>query len=499
MAFDVEQAFGELRSRVHGAPSVRAFSAICRLAQSVEEAAPGVFAERMYGYANDQLATWPTRCVTLSVHYEDGDAFSRLVWSPLARGVVVTRESWHDYTHADYVRCVRAVAGREHVAVDRFRVGGGELVGFVEGGLLDGFRSVELRGIDLTGSLGALCEVLASRDGTHGLEELRLVGCRWGEADLSALSASRLASRLRVLGLSQTTWPRGYWFETLGRFTRLERLELMELGLTETEAIALAQAPAPETLRHVNLGGNALESAAIGAWVDAGRVGWWLDHDGPVTLDTSRFRFDSVALGACVDTGLFDDVEVWRGGSKEGDGGKAAWFETWAPLRGRPQALARLRVIQMRCVWMSASLYGEVLATLERARLDSVWMCPPDDRAFARTLEQPWAERVDELRLSGYPNVHGERALRALLEWSRLETIGEISVRFEVPATSTALEDVRSPEVFLLAESGERRVVQTRWNSRHMGHGVCVDVDGSVRSSWLLQRERLHRVGRGGR
>ncbi len=291
MAFDVEQAFGELRSRVHGAPSVRAFSAICRLAQSVEEAAPGVFAERMYGYANDQLATWPTRCVTLSVHYEDGDAFSRLVWSPLARGVVVTRESWHDYTHADYVRCVRAVAGREHVAVDRFRVGGGELVGFVEGGLLDGFRSVELRGIDLTGSLGALCEVLASRDGTHGLEELRLVGCRWGEADLSALSASRLASRLRVLGLSQTTWPRGYWFETLGRFTRLERLELMELGLTETEAIALAQAPAPETLRHVNLGGTRWSRRRSGR-------GWTQGEWGGGSTTTARSRWTRRGSGS---------------------------------------------------------------------------------------------------------------------------------------------------------------------------------------------------------
>lgn len=494
MAFDVEAAFGELRSLVHGAPSVRAFSAVCRLAQEVEEAAPGVFADRMLDYARGELASWPTRCVTLSVHYEDGGAFSRMAWAPLARGVVVTKESWHDYTHADYVRCVRAAAGREHVALDRFRVTGEQLVGFVADGLLDGFRSVELREIDLTGSLGALCEALASREGTQGLDALRLVGCRWGGGDLDALSTSRLAGRLRALGLSRTPWPGWSWSAGLRRFGRLERLELTELGLTEVEAIALSLASAPDTLRHVNLGGNHLESAAIEAWVAAGRVGWWLDRDGPVALDTSAFRFDASALTACADAGLFDEVESWRGGPKQGDGTHAAWFETWAPLRDRPQALRRLRGLHMRCVRMSARLYDEVLEALERAPLGAACVCPPSDAAFARTLEAPWAARADTLRLSGYPNVHGERALRALLAWERLETIGVLGVRFEVDAGPPALEAARAPEVFLVLGRGERRVVQTRRTSRHLGHDVCVDVDGSVRGNWLRRWERASRA-----
>ncbi len=494
MAFDVEQAFGELRSLVHGSPSVPAFAEVCGLAQEVEEAAPGLFAARMLEYAQSHLRAWPTRCVTLRVPYTCAGDLTKMAWAPLVRGVVVTEGFGMNFDLGAYFEQVRMLDWCAHLSLHRLSLFDDVMRRQVDEGLFDGRRSLGPMNIDLE----TLIEALTSREAAQGIDAIHVVGFKLSDEVLDRFVESGLAGRLRALTVGggfrrRVTQGEGdgssevALFERLEQFERLERLELVDMELTDADAIALASARVPETLRYVGMGGNHLGSGAIRAWVEAGRVGWWLDRDGPVTLNTSRFRFDEGALRACAESGLFDGVERWScdldDTTRVAGAGSEPVFATWAPLRDRPQALSRLRELDMRFVPMTPQLSEEVLTTLERAPLTRVRLRPADDALFEAALKAPWAERVEEVHFREHPHVHGERALRALLAWPSFSRVAVLEAKFEVDAA--VREEVDAPDVFFVKAPDGRYTVQVRRSRRALGRGVCVNMDGVFQKAWV--------------
>ncbi len=503
MTFEVEQAFGELRSLVHGASSVRAFSAICCIAQQVEDHAPGVFSGQMLEYVRGHIRDWPVRHVTLRVPYAHAHAVGALVWAPLVRGVEVIEGFGDGLSAREYTERVTALGWCEYLRLDQFRVRPDVLLEAVDAGLFDGRRSVELWYMNMgDAALEGLIWRLSEREGTRGLEALRLTGCGVRRRTLAALWNSGLAARLRTLGLSHTrrlragdgSWEPGieHVFGNLERFERLERLELKECALEDADVVALARAPAPASLRHVDLSGNAIGPDAIGAWVGEGRHAWWLDRVGRVTLDTSRWRFDEASLRACADSGLFDEVERWCAGydgpPRFGARAVEAPFRTWAPLRERPQALACLRELDLRGVVVTVGVCEEVVEVLGRARLERLRLCPPNDVLFEAIVRSSGLERATHLHLSAHPRRHGERALRALLGWGRLGELEECDARFEVDAAFDAPLEGAPVVVERGAGSLGRRVVRVNHVRRAAREGACVDEGGSLRSGWMRRR-----------
>jgi hypothetical protein len=152
-------------------------------------------------------------------------------------------------------------------------------------------------------------------------------------------------------------------------------------------------------------------------------------------------------------------------------------------LRDRPQALARLRELDMRFVATTERLSEEVIATLERAPLERVRLCPATDALFEAALRSPWAARVEEVHFREHPHVHGERALRALLAWPGFERVTVLEARFEVDAA--VREEVDAPDVFFVKAREGRYTVQVRRSRRALRRGVCVDMDGVLQKAWV--------------
>ena len=483
---ELDDVFGELRSRVHAPRSTAAFANLCVWAQRLEERSPGAFDDRLREYAVEALRAWPLRLTTLRLDERAPEAFARAPWARMVRGV--TLDGFASHPVARVAERMEHMPWREHLGIDGLQIRQRDFLQAIDDGLFDGLRSLEIRNCPLrVGTFAPLIERLSGLEGLAQLEELRLHHCDIKAAHVEALCASGLPERLRVLGLSGNTSLKTKGVKALlassGRFGRLERLELEDTGLNNAAAKLLATSTLPPRLAHVGLGVNELKAAGLEALAKAGRVKLLVDREGEVSLDTTNFAFGEAALLACVDDGMFEGVERWRMGGWRSELSGAEALRASGALQGVTSIDLRDLVLLREHQDELVEVFEGLTVGLRELRWKP-WSC----ELLERLLAAPALAEARVLDVHDYRTVFGARGLNALLAWPGLDAAEVVNARFQVKRGSDEYDRAVASGV-LFEESSEVARAQVFLSSRRRGRAevqdVSVTLDGRLSREWL--------------
>jgi hypothetical protein len=485
MEFMEDEAFGELRALLQGAPSLARFARICRAAQRMEEASPGLFASRYADYTRATLDAWPRHRRTLRAG-GDAEHVPGLAWAPLVRALHVEVGRFEELSDV-----LARFDGLEHLGM-RGSVSQKPLLAAIDDGLFDGLRSIEFDGMPLrTATFEAIIGRLSEREGCAGLEELRFTGCNIKKAHVEALCQTPLPERLRTLGLTHNTSLKTTGVQAItsiaGRFVRLERLELARADLKAPAAKAIATAGWANALEHVDLSGNPLKAQAFKTLDAAGMLPALVDRQGAPALDVSGWLTDAKTLRLLLDRGLFDGLDTLRCWDSYGSGG-------WEVLVDEVERFAGLKELDSSAPQLHGDLIEPLLraAELERLRLYGGDSCLDEDAYVAMLREQTALEHLI-LSWNSMTDDYGEEGVEAMMGWERWGEVDEWSVPFRVREGSAIHKKAIAADHF--RSDHQNTAMGPRFHSSPGGtdwesSNHCVHLDGRISRPWMWRNVR---------
>ena len=452
----MDEVFGELRSLMEGRPSAEAFGRVCALVDEVEEAAPGLYAERWEGYLSGHLARWPASACSVTLRkMEQLDDVLGSPWRGLVRGVDLhVFFELSSRAHTDWLSGTLrgAYPELEHLGIAFAHVRKKEVQRACQDGVFDGLRSLAFGECTLKmPTFGVLVDHLGEA-GT--LRRLESSACVVGDREVAHLVDSALAGQLEHLDLRWNQGIKNGGFEALaGGAPRFEALKTLNLDGTSGSAVgmaALGRASWGEAFESLALPHEGMRAVGLEGFVDGESLGLLFDRwAGRVVLELSYQGLKDEGVEVLARSAELAEVDVLR---LEEDR-----ITTLAALAASPY-IEGIEEWHLYGNALKAKHAASVLEVVRRARprvLDLGGAALGD--AFVEELcGMSEADGLERLRLTSRKG-YGERALEAILGWPRAAEVESFVATFDVPSGSEVLARALETGRFEVLRSDEAR------------------------------------------